>query len=442
MWKNKTTTPQITVTQNTNTSWAGELFQITKEQKTKAAEDLDVLKKIYATNKSEDILKQIIAKEAQNYQFIDVLSNIKLLKNPEEIDPQLYIYIAINSSILKIWESGSIDNIMKIIDTYKSKNLIDADDVIFYQGLKEIWNNNYNQALTDRSNIQKADYKTTIDSFKDAITSHQTLKSLPSEYRDGLVALAALKNGYFNIARKVAITAINKNDKYILPYQILAYSHFLSNNWETAIEYFFKLADFDPSNKDMYNFLIWASYYRKWDYSSSALYLSQVTKTNPSDTLRYLVQDYIQLNANDKLKETRAILGKQNDISPSDFSLYFYSILYKSYFTNNAAEIESYKDLSQIFIQNCDDVFSGNDVCLYGKLGKAAIENTIKNNEAEYISLVKRYNVSYLYHIFGDYFVKEKQVENAKQAYGKAIALSQDPSEQDILKEKLNQLTQ
>jgi hypothetical protein len=71
-----------------------------------------------------------------------------------------------------------------------------------------------------------------------------------------LVALAALKNGYFNIARKVAITAINKNDKYILPYQILAYSHFLSNNWETAIEYFFKLADFDPNNKDMYNFLI------------------------------------------------------------------------------------------------------------------------------------------------------------------------------------------
>jgi hypothetical protein len=54
---------------------------------------------------------------------------------------------------------------------------------------------------------------------------------------------------------------------------------------------------------------------------------------------------------------------------------------------------------------------------LYGKLGKAAIENTIKNNEAEYISLVKRYNVSYLYHIFGDYFLKEKQIENAKQAY-------------------------
>ena len=442
MGKNKPIQTQTIPTQQTSQTWADQLFQVTKEQKTKAAEDLDVLKKIYAANKSDDVLKQIIAKEAQNYQFTDAIENIKLLKNPEEIDPQLYIYIAINSSILKIWESGSIDNMMQIIDTYKNKNLIDNDDVTFYQGLKEIWNNNYNQALSDRSNIQKADYKTTIDGFKEAITSHQTLKSLPSEYRDGLVALAALKNGYFNIARKVAITAINKNDKYILPYQILAYSHFLSNNWETAIEYFFKLADFDPSNKDMYNFLIWASYYRKWDYSSSALYLSQVTKTNPSDTLRYLIQDYIQLNANDKLNESRTILAKQNDISPSDFSLYFYTVLYRSYFTNNAAEVDSYKDLSQTFIQNCDDVFSGNDVCLYGKLGKAAIENTIKNNEAEYISLVKRYNVSYLYHIFGDYFLKEKQLENAKQAYGKAIALSQDKNEQDILKEKLDQLAQ
>ncbi len=441
MWKNKPT-QIIEPVQQINQTWVDQLFQVTKEQKTKAAEDLDVLKKIYASNKSDDVLKQIIAKEAQNYQFTDALDNIKILKNPEEIDPQLYIYIAINSSIIKIWEPASIDNMMKIIDAYKSKNMIDNDDVIFYQGLKEIWNNNYNQALSERSKVQKADYKTTIDSFKEAITSHQNLKSLPSEYRDGLIALAALKNGYFNIARKVAITAINKNDRYILPYQILAYSHFLSNNWETAIEYFFKLSDFDANNKDMYNFLIGASYYRKGDYSSSALYLSQVTKTNPSDTLRYLVQDYIQLNANDKLKETRTILAKQSDIGLSDFSLYFYSILYKSYFTNNAEEIELYKDLSQIFIQNCDDIFSGNDVCLYGKLGKSAIENTIKNNETEYINLVKSYNVSYLYHVFGDYFLKEKQLENAKQAYGKAIALSQDPSEQDILKEKLNQLTQ
>ena len=145
---------------------------------------------------------------------------------------------------------------MNIVNTYKENNRIDSDDAIFYQGLKEIWNGNYTTALNNREGIQKNDYKTTIDSFRDSMLKDRDEKSLPAEYKDGLVALSALKNGYFNIARKIAVVAINKNDKYILPYQILAYSHFLSNNWDVAIEYFSKLTNFDNANKDMYKFLI------------------------------------------------------------------------------------------------------------------------------------------------------------------------------------------
>ncbi|MEI6425780.1 MAG: hypothetical protein WCO66_00335 [Candidatus Absconditabacteria bacterium] len=433
----KTTNETITTGENTTG-----FLDTSKEKKTKVASDLEVLKRIYEKNKSDDILKQIIEKQAQNYQFNEAIENIKQLKNQENgIDPQLSIYIAINSSAVKVGDPQSIDTIMEIVNTYKNQGVIDADDVIFYQGLKEIWNENYNQALLDREKIQKEEYKTTIDAFKDAINNHKNEKSIPPEYTDGLVALTALKNGYFTIARKIAVECINKNEKYILPYQILAYSHFLSNNRETAIEYFLKLIDFDQNNKDMYNFLIGTSYYRKGDYSSSSVYLSQVQKTNPTDTLRYLIQDYIQLKANDKEKQIRTILAKQNDISPSDFSLYFYTIFYKSYFSIDQATIETYKELSSIFLQNCEDRFTGSDVCLYGKLGKATLENTIQANEAEYIGLAERYKMSYIYHILGDYFTKNKQTKKAEQAYAKAIALTEDGKEKEIVKEKLNQIT-
>jgi Flp pilus assembly protein TadD len=78
-------------------------LESSKEKKTKAASDLEALKKIYEKNKADTILKQIIEKQAQNYQFNDAIENIKKLKSPEDsIDPQLYLYIAINSSALKV----------------------------------------------------------------------------------------------------------------------------------------------------------------------------------------------------------------------------------------------------------------------------------------------------------------------------------------------------
>ena len=76
---------------------------------TKAVGDLNALKKIYEKNSSESVLKELIQKQAQNYQFNEAFENIKKLKNPEaEIDPKLYLYIAINSSILKISNPESI----------------------------------------------------------------------------------------------------------------------------------------------------------------------------------------------------------------------------------------------------------------------------------------------------------------------------------------------
>lgn len=424
--------------QTQNSGWS--LFEISKEKKTKSIQDLDILKKIYEKTKSNDVLKQIIEKEAQNYQFNDALENIKKLTNQEnDINIKLYVYILINSSIIKIWDNASFNQFMQLIEKYTKENKLSNDDYLFYMGLKQIWNTNYEEALKVRKDITSPEYKTTIKAFKEVIASHKEEKSIPTEYRDGLVGLTALKNGYFNIARKIALEALNKNDKYILPYQILAYSHFLSNNWDVAIQYFLRLSEFDNQNKDIYNFLIGSAYYRDWDYSSSVIYLSQVKNANKTDTLRYLIQNYIQLKTPQKTKEIWKLLMTQKDLSPGDFSLYFYTIFYKSYFNMNIEEIERYKDISTTILQNCKERFD-NDVCIYWEFGKASLENTIQENEEKYMNLTKEYNVSYLYHIRWDYFTRRNEINKAKEAYARAINLSNDSEEQKIVKEKMNNL--
>jgi len=116
------------------------------------------------------------------------------------------------------------------------------------------------------------------------------IKNPPIYYRDALVALTLLKNGYFSFAKRLALHALVTNKDYVLPYQVLAYSNFLTHNREAAKEYFLKLADFDVTNAFLYKFLIGISYYRYGDYEQSILYLNQVTDPGLQiDVYRYML---------------------------------------------------------------------------------------------------------------------------------------------------------
>ena len=88
---------------------------------------------------------------------------------------------------------------------------------------------------------------------------------------------------------------MGNNKNYVLPYQVLAYSNFLTHNREAAKDYFLKLADFDASNAFLYKFLIGICYYRYADYDQSLLYLNQVTDPGLQiDVYRYMLLSYIQ----------------------------------------------------------------------------------------------------------------------------------------------------
>jgi hypothetical protein len=54
-----------------------------------------------------------------------------------------------------------------------------------------------------------------------------------------------MKNGYFSLANKLAISSVLQNPEYVLPHQILAYSNFLTNNREKSVENFYDLIELD-----------------------------------------------------------------------------------------------------------------------------------------------------------------------------------------------------
>lgn len=404
-------------------------------------EDLQTLQKIYNKNKNTDILKQIIQKQAQNYQFNEALQNSEIIKAAGKwIDAKIYMYIYLNSSNIKINDKESINKILPIMEWFIANNELNNDDYLFYAGLIEIWNKNYPKALEKRQNIKNLNYQVIISNFRQAMNAYNPAKIIPQYYQDGLIALAALKNGYFNIARKLAVETVLQDEKYILPYQILAYSHFLTNNWETAIEYFLKLADFDKKNQWMYQFLIGVSYYRNKNYTSSILYLSQPTEEKyKTDILRYLLLNYIQIEDTSKMITTRQKLLEQTDLSPSDFFSYFYNVFYKAYFSQDISLYKWHEDFSASFLTKCIQLFDkDNDVCIYWKIGKESITEQEWSYENDLMQLADKYKQSYLYHMLGDFYIKKNDKIKAKENYLKALAISEDNQEKEIINQKLS----
>lgn len=192
-------------------------------------------------------------------------------------------------------------------------------------------------------------------------------------YKDALVSLAFLKNGYFSIAKRLALSALSQNDAYVLPYQVLAYANFLSTNREASAQYFLTLVDLDPSHAAEYKFLVGVSQYRLGVYDQSLLYLNQVQ--DPAlltDVYRYQLLSSLALQDNDgAIRVWQKLLG-QSDIADSDFQFFFENFFFSPYrrgqpftlYTENA-------QVSALYMQSCTQRFSGQqDVCLYGDIAQ------------------------------------------------------------------------
>lgn len=298
----------------------------------------------------------------------------------------------------------------------------------------------YPGALQARKDIISPEYTDAIKSFQKAILSYKADKAIPAYYQDGLVALACLKNGYFTIARRIALQIVMQDPNYILPYQILAYSHFLTNNRDTAIQYFLKLADIDESNSMMYKFLIGVSLYRNNDSKSALLYLNQVNIPKlTTDVYRYQILSDLQIQDEGNLLSTRQNLLGQADLESNDFYEYFYNVLYKGYFSQDTSRYTNNPLIADKMIENCEALLSGGnmDICTYGKVGKAAITKTLSTEESDLIHLASTYHQSYMYHLLGDYYQNILDTQKEKEAYTQALSFSHDPEEVTLLKDKI-----
>lgn len=315
---------------------------------------------------------------------------------------------------------------------------------MFYKWLAKVRDWNYDAAIETFSQMINQDYSQFIPQLKETIINYNNQKWMPSYYKDALVALISMKNWYFSIANKLAIDTVLKDDDYILPYQILAYSNFLTKNREKAISYLYDLWSLDIENKDKYDFYMWISYYWFWDYEKSIMTLLQISdkSTYKWDIYRYLLLDYEKLGQTEKMVQIRQKLLWEDSLMESDFKYFFDYSFYKPFsLWENSKVFMWYEQMSYDFISKCYDKFwYKNDTCIYWEVWLDIVNKSRTSVEENLLYLSQNYPSSSIYQALGDYYKSINEKEKSKEYYIKAISLSENSTQKSLMEDYIMNL--
>jgi hypothetical protein len=155
---------------------------------------------LYTKNKNPELLQPLVEKFLQYYQFDKANQYLALLVQNEgdylklKIDPRQVIYTRFHDSSIGLDSANSLDEIFVLIKNYRARDMLTADDEMFYKGLKALWIYDYSGATAAFSKVADPRYKDFRSSYEASLANFVKIKNPPTYYRDGLVSLTLLKN--------------------------------------------------------------------------------------------------------------------------------------------------------------------------------------------------------------------------------------------------------
>ena len=405
------------------------------------SENDEFLQKVFQETRDTDVMNLIVETYLNEYQFIKAKRFIENLPDiyVENLKPSLNLRVVFNSFALS---SKTInETLTSLIEGYSAKGKILDEDKNRYLWVIALMKKDYDDFFNIASNFTSPTHKalaSKLQWYKDQISKQMWM---PKYYFDTLVALELFNQWLFQPAKVLALSSLQQNPNYILPYQVLAYANFLTSSWDTSIEYIKKLVDLDPNNAEKYRFLMWIAYYRDGKYEQSVVMLSLIKDEKLRlDSERYLIRDYLLLDQKNKLILSWNKLLWYDNLVSSDFYTYFYEAFYRPYSEWQQYQLYAFDtELADKMIRVCSIRLPDNEkvVCSYGTIGKNIALWKFDWLEQSLLDLVLQYPQWYLYHALGEYYIHEWDSEKAKFYLLKAVSLTQKRAEVSQIKKLL-----
>ncbi|HMT00726.1 MAG TPA: hypothetical protein PKC14_00210 [Candidatus Absconditabacterales bacterium] len=416
--------------------------------------DIDFLKQLYDKTQKFEVLEVLVGRLVDDLQFdeaLQLISDVQDVFNPssfknssekKSFSPLVVLYVYFNSSEFQSIGSTKIEQIKQMLKSYRDNLLIKNDDYLFYDALLSLLLLNIDDFQKKIDQIASQNYLDFQKDVRSYFAMVQKRSDYPAYYLQGLMGLVSFKHGYYVISQQVSAKILVSHENYILPYQILAYSHFLMNNWDVSLEYFQKLVDLDVSQKDFYRFLIGICNYWLGKYNETIIYLSQLQlESFKSDIYRYLFLSYDRIGDEKNMMTIFQQFSNSSLLQESDYYFFFYRLLYLPYFENKSNILfQKNSQLILDYFQQCYKQFINNpSLCRFGKAGISLAQNKVDDALKDLLALLVKNPQSYIYQVVGDIYYRMGQLQKSKDYYVKAIQTRQGFSESQRFKQNLIQ---
>jgi hypothetical protein len=327
------------------------------------------------------------------------------------------------------------------VQNYYNKKQITIEERNWYMWILYLMQQNYDKFFELSNQFITPKYREFADKLQWYKTQISKQMWMPRYYFDTLVALELFNQWFFQPAKVLALHSLQQDSKYILPYQVLAYANFLTNSWDTSIEYLKKLIDLDPNNAEKYRFLMWIAYYRDENYEQSVIMLSMIKNDKLYlDTQRYLINNYLKLDQKNKLVSSWNKMLWLENLVASDFYNYFYEAFFLPYSQWSQFEIYMYdNELANKMIRACTMRLPDEEkvICTYWSIWRNIALWEFEWLEQYLLQLISEYPQWYLYQALWEYYVKQWNLDKAKVYLLKAVSLSQSTAEVNQIKKLL-----
>lgn len=405
------------------------------------SENDEFLQRVFYQTKDVDVMNAIVENYLNEYQFQKAKNFIENLSETYRNQVKGYLDLRVTFNSFALTSTTAINNLKSLVQKYYSRKEISEEDKNRYLWVVALMDQNYDRFFEIAKDFKSEEYQAftyKLQWYKSQISKQMWM---PEYYFDTLVSLELFNQWLFQPAKVLALYSSAKDDEYILPYQVLAYSNFLTNSRDASIEYLKKLVELDPNNAEKYQFLMWIAYYRDEKYEQSVVMLSLIKDESLRlDAERYLINNYLKLDQKNKLIACWNRILWYDNLVATDFYTYFYEAFFHPYSEWWQYQLYAFDvELAEKMLRICNMRLSTENkvVCTYGRIGKNIALWQFEGLEQYLLWLVADYPEWYLYHALGEYYMQQWDTEKAKLYLLKASSMTQEKSEISQIKELL-----
>jgi len=391
------------------------------------------LQQQYYKDKDPELWIQYITRLTKEFNYKQAYKELQKLDSVtiKTMNPHLVLRIFLNSELINT-KTQNLTLIENTIGEFSANNLISQQETQWYKALLLLikWDTtNFIVNLPTFDNNSTSEIKNVVNDIR--IKAQKTTQGhdIPVYYTDGIITLSLFQYGYPYLAQQLSLNILVQYPNYILPQQILAYSHMILHEWSQAQSYFLQLISND--NKNIHNYQFFAGVCSYWleKYPDAILYLNQIpTNKIVSDTIRYKILSYIAIKDYTNTAKQMKYLLWQADVNNSDMMLIWENTVFIPYMYGKSYDILA-KDnsLLDLYIERCTNQSFDPIICQIGKLAKDVNLRLNSHSDTYLKSIIKTFPRSYIYYLLGEYYFKKWTTTEAQKAFITALSLSTDP---------------